>query len=275
MKEFFGFGGYAREPEGYFSWQHLTFVTLLMLVMIALGVFFGLRGRKMSEKEKNRVLIVAALSIDIIELFKIVMLCVIGNDPLRWLYELPLFMCSIQLITIPLAAFSKGRIREAALDFVAIFGLLGAFMGTYFAGQNYSCYPVLSFDNVVSGVTHSISGFAALYILISGMTGMKKKNIPITFSIISGFCLLAYIANRIIDYNSMFLMRGDGTPYEILYNLVGGNPIIYPVGVLALFLIYITAFYGIYYITGKKRKNNSAGRKIADESVIEKDKVTV
>ncbi|MBO7217074.1 MAG: YwaF family protein [Clostridia bacterium] len=270
LKEFFGFGGYMRIPEGYFSWQHLTFVTLLMLVMIALGVFFGLRGRKMSEKEKNRALIAAALSIDIIELFKIVMMCIVNSDPLRWLYELPLFMCSIQLITIPLAAFSKGRLREAALDFVAIFGLLGAFMGTYFAGQNYSCYPVLSFDNVVSGVTHSISGFAALYILISGMTSMKKKNIPITFSIITGFCVAAYVANRIIDYNYMFLMRGDGTPYDMIYNLVGGHPVAYPFGVLALFLIYITAFYGIYYLVIRKK-----GKEDREESVEEKELVNI
>ena len=31
MKEFFGFGGYTREPEGYFSAAHLIFVTSLML----------------------------------------------------------------------------------------------------------------------------------------------------------------------------------------------------------------------------------------------------
>ena len=102
------------------------------------------------------------------------------------LYELPLFLCSIQLIAIPLAAFSKGRIKGAALDFVFIFGLLGALLGTYGAGNNYSVYPVLSIDNVASGITHSISGFASLYIAISGMVSMKKKDIPITFAILSG-----------------------------------------------------------------------------------------
>ena len=46
-------------------------------------------------------------------------------------------MCSIQLITIPLAAWSKGRMQEAALDFVFIFGLLGAILGTYGAGETF------------------------------------------------------------------------------------------------------------------------------------------
>ena len=28
VKEFFGIGGYTREPEGYLSWQHITFVLI-------------------------------------------------------------------------------------------------------------------------------------------------------------------------------------------------------------------------------------------------------
>lgn len=253
MREFFGFGGYTREPEGYLSWQHLVFVTSLMVVMTALAVFYGLRARKQDETQKNRPLIAAAILIDAFELFKIVMMCIVNQDPMRWLYELPLFLCSIQLITIPLAAFSRGRIKQAALDFVFIFGLLGAVLGTYAAGQNYAAYPVLSFDNVVSGITHSISGFSALYIGLSGLVSMKKRNIPITFAILLGFCISALIANLVLDYNYMFLMRGDGTPYDIFYQLVGGNAVLYPIIVVLLFVVYILCFYGVYYLIQRKR----------------------
>lgn len=253
MREFFGFGGYRRAPEGAYSWQHLVFVSSLMAVMILLAVVLGRRNRHRSDAEKNRVLIWAALLIDAFEIFKIVLLCVRENDPMHWLYDLPLFLCSIQLITIPLAAFSKGRIREAALDFVMIFGILGAVAGTYGAAQNYSAYPVLGFDNVVSGITHSISGFSSLYILIAGMASMKKKNIVITFGIMIFFCAAAYIADVLIPYNYMFLIRGDGTPYDIIYNLVGGSRVLYPLSVLGLFIAYIALYYWIFYII-KKRK---------------------
>ena len=256
MKEFFGFGGYTRQPEGFLSWQHLAFVTVLMVVMIALAVVLGLRNKHLSDRQKNRVLIWAALLIDGIELFKIVLMCFRAQDPMTWLYELPLFLCSIQLITIPMAAFGRGRVREAALDFVAIFGLLGAVLGTYGAGNNYGSYPVLCFDNVVSGITHCISGFSALYILIAGMASMKKKNIVVTCSILLGFCVAAYIANVLLDYNYMFLMRGDGTPYDIFFNMLGGHPILYPVFVVVLFFIYIAAFYGSFFLV--KRKQSAA-----------------
>ena len=257
MKEFFGFGGYMREPEGYMSWQHLTFVTSLMAVMVALAIVFGLRNKHKDLTTKNRVLIFSALFIDGCELFKIILFCFRSGNPWDFLYSLPLFLCSIQLIAIPLAAFSRGKLKESALDFVFIFGILGAVLGTYGAGQNYGCYPVLSFDNVVSGITHVTAGFASLYIAISGMASMKKKNIPITFAILLSFCIMAFFANLALDYNYMFLRRGDGTPYDVLYNLVGGNQILYPIFVVLLFFLYIAVFHLVYAFF-KKRHQKSA-----------------
>lgn len=252
MKEFFGIGGYQRPAEGFFSWQHLLFVTSLMVIMITLAAVLGKKNNPLSDKKKNLVLIFAAILIDGLELVKIFLAC--SQDADAWKTQLPLFLCSIQLITIPLAAFTKGRLKEASLDFVCIFGIVGALLGTYGAGQNYNAYPVLSFHNVVSGVTHSISGFASLYIMFSGMMSMKKKNIGITFAILFGFCIAAYIANTALDYNYMFLRAGDGTPYDIFFNLVNGHQVFYPMIVIGLFLVYIVAFYGIYFRIAKKKQ---------------------
>lgn len=253
MKEFFGFGGYTRTPEGFLSWQHLLFVGLLLTTMVVLAVTLGLARRDKTDKEKNCVLIWAAILIDAFEIFKIIILCFRHSslDPIS--RNLPLFLCSIQLIALPMAAFSKGRMKEAATDFVCIFGILGAVCGTIGAAQNYNAYPVLAFDNVVSGITHSISGFASLYIMFAHMERMEKKNMAITLGILIGFCVAAYIANILVDYNYMFLMAGDGTPYDILYNLVGGNRVFYPLSVVGLFLLYIAAFYGVFHLLRKKK----------------------
>ena len=253
IREFFGFGGYKREPEGFLSFEHILFVTILMIIMTALAIILGKKNKNKDDKTKNKILAIAAILIDSLELFKIVMGCIISHNPLGWLTNLPLFLCSIQLITIPLAAFSKGRVKEASLDFVFIFGLLGAVLGTYGAGNNYGTYPVISFDNVWSGLTHSISGFSSLYIAISGMLVMKKENIKITFGIMGSVCLLAYIVDILIPYNYMFLMRGDGTPYDIFYNLVNGNKVLYPLIVLSLFILYITIFYLVYFQIQKRK----------------------
>ena len=253
MREFFGFGGYTRPAEGFLSWQHLTFVSAIMLVMIGMGVFLGKRNQSLTQQQKNRVLVASAFLIDGFELFKIVLCCIRGNDPWGWLYNLPLFLCSIQLIVIPVAAFSKGRLREAALDFVMIFGIAGAVLGTYGAGNNYGSYPVLGFDNVVSGITHGLAGFCSIYIAVSGMRSMKKQNILPVFGILVAFCVMAYVANILLDYNYMFLMAGDGTPYDIAYNLVNGNRVVYPMIVVGMFFVYILGFYGTYFALEKAR----------------------
>ena len=261
MKEFFGYsvpgGGYLRAPSGAYSWQHLVFVTSFVLVMIGLAIWLGLRNKNKDDKTKNKVLIWSAILIDSVEIIKIIVMCTRSDDPMTWTRVLPLFLCSIQLIALPIAAFSKGRLKEAAIDFVFIFGILGALTGTYGAAQNYGCYPVLSMDNVASAITHCISGFASLYIGISKMTSMKMKNMWITFCILFGFCALAYIANVTIPYNYMFLMRGDGTPYDIFYNMVNGNPVLYPIIVILLFVIYASIFYLTYYLVGKKKAKNA------------------
>ena len=254
MKEFFGIGGYTRAPEGFLSWQHITVTLVYLSLMIILAVILGLKNAKKSPKEQNRVLIAAALLIDGFELFKIGLLGYRGGDLLdAVLHNLPLFFCSIMLIALPLAAFTNGRIKEAAIDFVGIFGICAAIFGIIGAGQNYNAYPTLGFDNVVSGITHSISGFGSLYVLITGMAKMKKRNIGINVGILAIFSIMAYIANITIPYNYMFLMTPDGTPYTIFYNLVNGHPVFYPLIVIMLFVVYIVIFYGAYWLWAKKK----------------------
>ena len=260
IKEFFGVGGYQRTPEGFMSWQHLLFVSVFMVIMVTLAVLLGRRNRHKDEKTKNSVIAVAAIVLLSLKALEMAVPCIKEQSAHPLLLNLPLFLCSIQMIALPLAAFSKGRLKEAALDFVFIFGILGAVMGTYGAGQNFNAYPILSFDNILSVLTHSLAGFASLYIAISGMTSMKTRNIWITFVILCSFCVLAYIANLLIPYNYMFLMNHDGTPYVIFYNLVNGSRVFYPIIVVALFLLYVSIFYLVYFLV-RKRQTKKADQK--------------
>lgn len=277
MREFFGLsndgnGGfdYLRESSGAWSWQHILQVTLFLLAMFVLAIVIGKRYKNKSDKEKNKVLIASAILIDSFEIVKIIVLCIRSQSIEKILYVLPLFLCSIQLIAIPMAAFCKGRVKEACMDFVLTFGILGAIFGTVGATQNYSAYPVLSMDNMFSAITHSISGFASLYIAISGLISLKKKNLIITSAILAVFSVLAYVVNILIDYNYMFLMSHDGTPYSIFYNMVGGSPILYPLTVVGVFFVYLILFYCIYNaIKAKKEK------KLKDASTEIKETATV
>ena len=259
IREFFGIGGYQRTPEGAYSWQHLTFVGSLLTLMVILAVWLGLRNKNKEFAVRNRVMIWAAILIDGLELIKIGLACYNSHvQGFPWyegiLYNLPLFLCSIMLIAIPLAAFTHGHAREVCEDFVAMFGILGAIAGTIGAAQNYGSYPVLGFDNMVSGFTHAISGFTSLYVMIVGLADLTKRHVVPCLALLLSFCGVAYGVNHLLDYNYMFLMGGDGTPYDILYNLVGGSPVWYPLFVVALFVVYMGAFYGIAALIRKRKK---------------------
>ena len=258
MKEFFGFGTgeypYGEPGHGYLSWQHLLFVSIFTLLAVGLSIFLGLRNKNKSEKEKNKVLIWTAFLIDGFEILKIIIGSI--HDPNFWKISLPLFICSVQLITIPLAAFTKGKLKEACLDFIVIFGLVGGLGGTYGQALNFNLYPAYAWPNFVSAVTHNLSGFASLYIMISGMASLKNKTIPVTLGILIGVAIIAYTANVLIPYNYMHLMRSDGTPFIFFEQLVNGHPVLYPMCVMSLFILYILFFYFVAIkIKGKKAKN--------------------
>ena len=55
IKEFFGFGGYTREAEGFLSWQHLLFVSSLMLLMVALAIVLGRKYKEQTQRAKNKI----------------------------------------------------------------------------------------------------------------------------------------------------------------------------------------------------------------------------
>lgn len=253
MGAFFGKPEYGT-PEGAYSWQHLLHVSILLALMVGFAILLGTRNKNKDEKTKNNVLVWTAFIINGFELFRVAFNIGASDDGLSWQRDLPLFLCSIQFITIPIAAFAKGRVKEAALDFVFIFGILGAIAGNIGAAQIYNASPVLSIQPFFSGITHSLSGFSSLYIVISQMQSMKKRNIPIVVGILLGFCVLAMIANAIFDYNYMFLRNHDGTPYSIVYNWVNGHPVFYPMLVILLFIAYIAIFYVVYYLIADKAK---------------------
>ena len=258
IKEFFGIGGYQRPAAGFLSFDHIAFVTFFVAIMLFCAIYFGIKHRGVDDKKKNRVLFVLGIILIAIEIFETIFCTIRNEDPYYFTMNLPFFFCSLQTIAIPLASVSKGRLRAAALDFIVVFGMLGALLGTYFAGNNYGSYPAVCIDNVISSLTHVMAGFASLYIIISGMYSMKKENIPINMAILGVFSVMAYIAGVICDYNYMFFFDHDDTPYSIFYNLVNGNKVLYPLIVVGLFYLFIAIYYPVFnYVKAKMQKNKS------------------
>lgn len=257
MGSFFGKPEFGT-PEGAYSWQHLLHVSISLAIAIVLAIVLGKKNRNKSLQEKNKVLIWTALLMHTVETFRIAVGIGASSDGMSWLWELPFFLCSMQFITVPLAALGKGKLKEAALDYVFVFGFLSCTFGTFAAVHFYNTYPVLSYYNICSNITHTAAGFAALYIVISGMQSMKKKTMFWVMGILLAVCAIALVINATGNYNYMFLKRDDGTPYVLYYNLVNGNPVLYPMLVIGTFLVYIVVFYAVYHAIVKRINKNKS-----------------
>ena len=245
--------GEQRAPAGLFSWQHLLAVTLTLAILLTLAVFLG-KKFKNDPKKQNLVLLIAGISIVVIQISKITYLlvetdnvvdCLIGNAPL--------YFCDIMIFIIPISAFVRGRAKDICIDFIAICGLLMGFMGNYFAGNLYPSHALISFSVFNALLNHSISAFTSLFIWVSDMNKMEKKNIPFSIGILFTFMTIALI----VDYvhlartgsprNFMFFFFGDGTPFTLFHDMVKGNKIIYQIIIYILQCGYMGLFYFFYY----------------------------
>lgn len=267
IKVFFGWED-PRTPEPFFSWQHLLYVGVHLLIAFSLAVILGIRDRKKPEDDRRRVVKIAAIAMIALEAVKIILMeircCVLEGDAGHIRSMLPLWLCSTQLIMIPIAAFCKGRVGKAAADFVAIFGLVGCIGGTVLASNYFGQMPVLRFEIVDSVATHSISGFCALYLLITGGAELKLKNTPIAalyLAVFMGLSILANLWNVNSGYeaNYMFLRNDGGTPFSFCTLAAGGSQTLYTVFTILLHYLCMAAYMGVVMLIRKLRGKKISG----------------
>ena len=255
----------GRTPAGLFSLSHILTVTLTLAIFLTLAVFLG-KKFKGDPKKQNLVLLISGIAIVVVQLSKNIWLlcetdnfwdCLIGN----W----PLYFCDVPIYIIPLAALTKGRFKQWCLDFMAICGLLMGFMGNYFAGNLDPSHAIISFSVINALLNHSISAFVALFIWVSGLNKMEKRDIPFAIGILFTFMSIAltvdYISIPIIgrERNFMFFFHGDGTPFTLFLDLYKGALIPYQITIYVLQCGYMGLFYLVYYwIMGflKKREEH-------------------
>ena len=249
-----------REPAGLFSWSHLLSVTITLAALIALGYYLG-RKFKNNKNAQDIVMVCSGALIVLLQLVKIAFL-LIGTDNIgdTLIGNAPLYFCDIMIYIIPIAALTKGRVRDCCIDFIAVCGFLMGFMGNYFAGNIYGSHAAFSFLALNSLFNHSISAFTAMFIFATGLNKMEKKNIPFVVGILFTFMTVALIMAYVFEKNFMFYFSGDGTPFTIFYNLVNGNLIFYQIIIYILQCGYVGLFYLAYYPIVKWIQNRKSNK---------------
>ena len=82
---------------------------------------------------------------------------------------------------------------------------------------------------------------------------MEKRDIPFSIGILFTFMTIALIVDYVsipikgTPRNFMFFFHGDGTPFTIFHDLVGGHNIPYQIIIYVLQCGYMGLFYAVYY----------------------------
>lgn len=267
----------GRTPEGLFSFWHIFSVTVALAIFFFLAIFLAKRFKD-NPKRQNITLLISGIAIIAVQVAKIAFLAATSTDTF-WnvlIGNAPLYLCDMMIFLVLICALVRGRVKDVLYDFIAIWGLLMGTMGTYTAGNIYGSHCVISWSAINSLLNHCLSAFASLFIWVSRLNKMEKRNIPFTIGVLVVYMTVALVIDYVDNHNFMFFFHGDGTPFTLFYDLVQGNKVLYQIEIYILQCGYMGLFYVVYYwIVKLIAKNKEKKLTVQEEPQVEKTGITV
>ena len=252
-------------------WIMRPFNTLFFLVFggfLALLIAASILLRNRSERTRQAVLIFACavtligfivykyyLSLD--EEYNILTANMGGFN---WWGELPLHLCNINMILIPIAVLRKSR---PLMSFCFFLGPLGAMMALAMPGNGFDGYSLLLPRMLGYYGTHFMIVIEGLAIVCFGLYRPRFRDLPRTVVAALAIELVVFIINLLLRWsglhpkaNYFFSVETEGNPLlEIFYGWIP-LPYLYllpSVVILSVYMLLITSAFAIAdRIRGKK-----------------------
>ena len=217
-----------------FGAQHIALL-LFLAGCIAAGLYIL---KRLSPQGQKRMIYAAAILEPALELSHSLWMYCTGTTAIVKL--LPLHLCGLQCIFIPLAVFTKFTCFR---DFVYASSLLGGIFGTVFPAGVAGYYPAWSFQTLQTFALHGLLIFVPLALISSGWHRPDPRRFPRVLCIFLMAALVVGIVDRVFGENYMFLFAApENTPLEWIYNAFGRGIYLACAFVLlagASFLIYL------------------------------------
>ncbi len=204
----------------YFNGYHIAMI-LLPLIMLFL-MYLSLNDKE--EKVQDRcLLLLSSLAIVLFLSYKIYMSR--HYDDFKWIDNLPLQLCNINLIVLPVALLKKNKTMFAFLYFVGIIGgLIGVVMfDTYFLGRSAFSFPVL-----VYFVYHSMLVMFPILLVLLGKYTPCYKDVLKAEKMLFVLALIMFVFNKILrivffvfSTNYFYTMGLEGNPFvDLLWRII-------------------------------------------------------
>lgn len=196
----------------------LGFRHVLLLLVLAGCLIAGLSWiRQLQPTQAQRALYGAAILVPTLELSHSVWLYLTGTTELIKL--LPLHLCGLQSLFIPLAVFTKFTCFR---DFVYATSLLGGIFGTVMPSGVADYYPLWSFQTLQTFALHGLLIFVPLAMIVCGKHRPSVQRFPRVLCLFLLAALVVGIVDRVFGENYMFLFAAPaGTPLVWIFNTFG------------------------------------------------------
>ncbi len=215
-----------------FSGQHL--LTLGIVIYLWFIIILFLKDKSVIVKWK--VLRIISLILPILELAQMVWYKSVGE--FSWEYTLPLHLCSLMSILLPLMAFTRNKLLQ---EYSYAIGLAPAFMTLLTPDVFY--YPSMSFIYIQTMLVHGIICLIPLIMVLCMGFRPDIRKLPKVIAMLVGFALIITPINSITGGNYFFLRYpAAGSPMESFEKLIG-NPgylvLTFALGCVLWLLLYL------------------------------------
>lgn len=225
-----------------FSATHLKWLSITLVV---LGVAVAAYTR-MSETAKRKATRACVIALVVLEAARTVWALSIGHYVLSRM--LPIHLCGIMIGVEFIGAFSGKRFFK---EFAYCAGMPGALMAL--VTPEPSGYPLLSFQYLLSIVSHSLLVLVPLLWLVGDGFKPHFRSIPKSFAFLCGLAGFDALINTVLHSNYMFISKAPAdTPIELFDKWVGHPGY---VGLLLICVLIVwTLMYLPWYAAGRTRK---------------------
>ena len=237
------------EPCGLYNIKHLVIALITIL-----GIAISVKITKIKKKEDvTKVIKIATIIVWVLEITKIVFL--ILTDQGKPNNIIPLYYCSMLLYSGLMSSFGKGFIKKMGDVFLATGGVFGGITYLLFPTTTLPAYPLFHFISMHSFFFHGTMIYLGIIINKYKYVELKLSDIKYYSSLVFIICIVAYIVNKILDSNLMFISKDfPEMPISIVYNGTGimFTPIMILIQMIAPFLIMYEIIHSINRIKVKQ-----------------------
>ncbi len=243
------------------------FAALLFFLLLLIGSSLLLRGK--SERTRQLVLVSACLLTLIGFVFYKIFLSMDADynvisanmGGFNWWGELPLHLCNINMLLIPIAVLTKKR---PLMSFCFFVGPLGALMALIMPGNGFDGYSLLLPRMLGYFGTHFMVMIEGLALVCFGLYRPRYRDLPRAVLALLGIAFVIFCINMLMRVtglhpraNYFYTVETEGNPLLEIFHRWIPYPFLYMLPCSLILLVYM-AIVTLPFALADKRKETAS-----------------